>query len=739
MSHAAQARAGESQATLSGAAALRLLVRHASADAQLRRDGCEILYAVDTSVLQLFIAPDKHKPSLFFIGQEPKLAAFMSALSHFIFYTLQDQPLLVIPPHDAEMVEVVQAIAGKADQHALTELPAALAAVAHIDQPAEDVMKVLLEQAPTIVSTLFNIAAPGPMREIERYRALLRSKRLRNVLRDDSLPQPERGDWARIESREADFYFALRDAKRVSSRSRVMRDARVMAYLEWLNDRIAPTRVVHLIAFDEALSLIADREEAHGNSRHFVRDPRYFLSTKRLLESIPAGDLAGWIDEVLLALCPTERVYLDWLVERARIPEDTVAPAEERSAQPLVELSQRLGRYAEEVSLKYGLLDSNIVEGIHSRKPNNEHILSYIRSNHQQLDEILKRRIAETIGDIDRLSVMAGFYLIADGDGDFSKVLEEIAGDIHLSGVARAPAWFRFNDISDWTQKLYSALSSRSGKLRRVAAAFDWPGSNLSKQYELRIVQAYVLSLRNHWDAAQTLCRRAMGIADAQNDKILGHEAAYFRSICLRHLARTPGDVKRAQIELADAERRWEKGHPGVMDPRFAAERLVQRFVVWELSSAHALSGAQGGADADLKELQAIMGEMWGLWPHVWDEAEPGVRQSLAIQLFTNIAEGTAIEQLVLKRSTTVPLEDVVNQLERIRKSFSLTRNDVPIFVRIMIGLVEWMHVSHDVLRRSVVRDDVHKAIEDYARHSLGGYEDGLMKSFVRAIQAPRE
>lgn len=730
---AGSASASAALELLTGAARLAHLMRHRKQDAELRAEGREIVYAVDTSVLQLLIAPEKGKPGLFFVRDESTLTALVSALSHFLFYRMQDAALFVIPPHDVEIVGVVSAIAGKANARARIELPEALLIAAKADASAEAVMKLLLAKAPTVLSALFGIGKHGPIQELERYLALLKRKRLKNVMRQAGFPVPEKYEWPRIDNRAADLYVALHKVKGITPKLQVMRDARVMAYIEWLNQHMTAT-VVHLIAYDNALASVCDQQLAAGQA-HIVRDPRYFIAAG---DAEAAGNIARWIDEVLLAICPRDKVYHQWLGEVVSGHADVPALDDEKTFQSLADLSDRIGHYVNEAGLKYWLTDSNAVDGGDGRMPSSdEAVLTYLRANYKELADILQQRIDETVREIDKLAVVAGFYLIADGDAEFSAVLKNLVDkEVGYFGVLRAPVWLRFEHIYDWTKQLHEALQG-GANLRKAAAAFDWPGSDTRKQYEFRLVYAYLLSLRGHWDAAKIHCAHAMKLADESMELIDAYDAAYFRAVCLRHMARNVDEVQHAEDELDEAERRWNASHAGEADhdPRFKVEGLVQRFLKWEFRNARVLEGDATATEVDRVELKSVVRGMWNLWGDIEAEHSDSIRQSLAQQLFINVAEATCIEHLVLRGPTTVSLMELFERRSSLRERGLLVGETAPVFVRLILSLVDWMAAGDDVFQRGIAREDFRSLIVDYGHRRLYRHEEGLLRSFQRAVE----
>lgn len=718
------------------AAHLASLIRHRKQDDELRADGFTVTYAVDTSVVRLFMAPERWKPNLFFINSEANITGLIAALTHFVFFRIQEEPLIIIPPHEVEVLSVVNALLDFADERTKVEL-GALDLISNPDQSADSIIKVLLEKAPTVLGLLFGIGEKGPIHEVDRYKSLLRRKRVRNVMRQENFPVPEKHEWVGIDIRAVDLFDALKVQKGTTSKVKIMHDARVLAHIEWLNARLAPSkRVIHLIAADEALMATVEKEKMRSGG-HFVRDLRYFLAVAGSDQPAPAGDIGGWIDEVLLAQCPQNTDYVEWLLKVAANPSLSPQADDAITRASLNELEVRLKAYVEDISVKYALAHSTAADSTKPSERSEQLLLQFLKDNRDKLGDILKRRIAETVKEIDRLAVIAGFYLIADGDADFTDALKKLA-DIKFSDVSRAPAWLRFEDISEWARQLHEALqSTKSSDVRGAASAFRWAGSDTRKQYELRLVYAYVLSLRGHWDAAQNHCLRAKKIADESIDQVDAFEAAYFRAVCLRHIARSADGIIEAEAELDDAEVRWRKANDGEthLDPRFQVEEFVQRFLKWEFRNGSVLAGETVISPTARTELEGIVGGMWGLWPQVWQEQSDIIRQVLAQQLFTNVAEAICIQQMVLKIEPTIHPSELTGLLRKIQTILHVVQDNSPLYVRLIGSLVEWMAIGDDVIARGIVREDIRTNAKAYMHNRLYRFEDGLLRSFLRAVE----
>lgn len=729
-------RISDANKMVAGAARLATIVRHQKADEEFKARG-KIIYAVDTSILHMFMARENKKPGLFFMKSDSDFSALVGALTHFVFFGMQDEPLFVIPPHDVEILDVVNAKIKFAEHRTEVELTSVLELMSREHHSPEAAIKLLLTKAPTILGLLFGIGETGPIHEVERYRSLLKQKRIRNVIRLPEFPVPERGDLANIANRADDLFIELKKVKESAGRIQIMHDARVLAYLEWLNSRIGPDNVVHLIASDEALMSVVEREQKTARG-HFVRDLRYFLIVAGKGQTAASGDIVGWIDEVLLAMCPKNTDYGTWLLDVANNPAMLPQLDESATLTSLKNLRERLKSFVEQISLSYGLRTSSAPEWVTPSKTEQD-FLNYLKSNQSELEDILKRRIDETAKEIDRLAVMAGFYLIADGDTQFTAKLKELV-DIRHGNVARAPAWFRFEHITDWTRRLYDALNSpKSTNIKDVATVFDWPGSDSQKQYEFRLVYAYVLSLGGHWEAAQNHCLRAKKIANDSIAQMHTFDAAYFRAVCLRHIAKSPDDMIEAEAELDDAEKSWASAHEGEADrdPRFLVERSVQKFVRWEFRNENILAGGTSFVPKEIGELEGIIGRMWGLWPAVWDEQTDSIRLPLAQQLFTNIGEATCIQRLILKIAPAVPADKLYEVLAKIRKLPRFSQDNLPRFPRLIYSLVDYMEAvdTKGSVERGVIRDDARNNLRKSMEETLHRFEDGMLRSLWDAIE----
>jgi hypothetical protein len=725
---------------LQGAADLRLLLRHWQEDVNFKKKGRHIFYTVDTSILQLFVAPNRHKPTLFFVEDTTELTSFVTVLADFIFFSLQKEPLLVISPHDVEMSGVFEAIARKVGKHIDVQTADVQELLTNTSgQSINQVIDVLIEKIPIVIEILSDGDQLGPMQELRRYQFLLQQHRLRHISREVTLPHPDRRKevWVRIKKQSSEWYKWLNAAKGPgTTRTQLVRDAEVMAYLEWLNQEIAPDRAVHLIAFDKGIMTVADQRAAEGHP-HFVRDPRYFLMASWQQSGSPAGDVAGWIDEAMLALCPKEKAYSSWLGEISADCESTPYALDDQAGVVIAQLSDRLAVYIREVSLSYVLHEPHDTSHASPSADRVRALIDFLRANQNSLEMILKQRIMETVYDIDRLAVVAGFYLIAEEDPSFRKILDRLASTgIPLSTVPRAPVWFRFfnTTIDQWAKNLHAAITGQ-GDVRVVAAAFDWPGSDLHKQYELRIVHAYLLSIIGNWRAAENLCRRAKAIADNAIGELFGHEAAYFRAVSLRHLAETVDDLHQAEEELMDAERRWQVHKPTFADPRFSVERHVQKFALWVIKHHAALAQKQIVPVAVVRELADIVRALWALRPLVEAEQDKLIRQHLALQLLVNAAEGILIEQHLLKRQASVTDAALYTWKGWLESDAGSIRKRSPLFVQMVLSLLDWSAQSYDDKERRRLAQAAHLAIRKYLPHASRAGEKAVLRGFLHVLE----
>lgn len=162
----------------------------------------------------------------------------------------------------------------------------------------------------------------------------------------------------------------------------------------------------------------------------------------------------------------------------------------------------------------------------------------------------------------------------------------------------------RLQKLSELTHKEFRSLEFADAELRKID----------DSRYHSHIAHALAFGSKGHWDAALTLCKIAINIADmlrkANNPKEprKGREAAYLAAIACRRTAHAIEDLDEAEYYLSQAQNREDEGVPP--DIRFSSEsqailtrRLYFRFY------CHSESAISNDAHRVMESLRIIVKE----------------------------------------------------------------------------------------------------------------------------------
>lgn len=573
--------------------------------------GGTLRHAVDTDIITFYAAPEEHLSTAIdsregyaqiFPEDDPILSrALARALVTQLFYRIEGpHPLLVLPPMEKEVGRVFAGMTVSADhQHKSAtkewERVKRLVSEWSAEQDAGVLLDRLDREAPTMSKFLLGMS--GPSSEISRLRALLRDVRiapLNYALETDKIPDPllysalaaptdfaDRVHFADI--KELWFGRLLQTKSDRTSRVLVYDDAQVLARVEWVNERLDPTKYrLVLITGDSAVHTAARRYRPEGYDNCFadlyLRHPRAYLGEPGLLTPVEAerastgdrdtaSELVDWLDTFLAEFDvrgASYRAGLDELLEmsdtelRARS-----APILKTHPGILREFRDRWKRYTDTVKVSLGLAG---LRDDPSAKSSG--IESDLKAVVGRIEVQLHARVRETWDACFEVATNLGYGFL------FQQAIKR-------GGRARNPPALSYQTFEKADTFLKRMLASRDdGKWdKNYQSDLDALRADDPTRYTYFLAFAVLFSAEGVWRIAALLAEKAMEVADeVKHDRISGREAAYMRAVALRHCARCVADLEPVLPMLEEAEKRSKRDIEGRPDLqagqiRFAAER----------------------------------------------------------------------------------------------------------------------------------------------------------------------
>lgn len=721
--------------------------------------GGTLVHAVDTNVIVLYMMDPREGYAQVFPDDNRSLSeALVHALAKHIFYDLEPDPLLVLPPMEEEIGRVFNAISRKViseQVRARGELEKLRSLVRSLGQVKDQ--GVLLErldsEAPTLAKLLKGTR--GPSAAIRRLRHLFRDARiapLEFALQKDWVSDPQLRHAMEPAEQFADrvHLIELRDAwydrlveSTSASRSRVSiyDDATALARLEWINNpqRLDQTRYrLVLITGDSAIHRAARAYTPVGANRCFgdlyLRHPRAYLAEPGVFSPESSqtpgsaeSKLVGWLD-TFLAECSSRgtsyRAELDDLVSMDnQLLQELAAPVLEIHQGIVGEFKERWASYTKNLFL---------IHGLEGPKDETADFLSDLRQGIEtilkRVDNLLRKRVWETWEDCFEIGTDVGYGLL------FHQAIKR--------GMrSRNPPVLSFDTFQEADRFLERMQKSRiEGKwdstYRRDLDALLHVDRS---RYTYYLAYAVLFAAEGIWHVAAALAEQAMQIADDNAlPRISGREAAYMKAVALRHSARRSGDLNEVGRLIDEAERRLEVDRNerptlNAGEIRFAAERCSLN-LTYHLF-AHFVNFRLPEGLPDLAEIQTEVRQLLGRLNDCG--GKPIVLLTVERNLLTNLFMTALLRRGMLHE----PLEPGELRREFERFTANIDRNTTPpielsFLVKAIYSAAGWW-VSEDPrekrrFRRALADQLSDEAIKEYAIFPY----DALRFGFLRGLAA---
>ena len=688
----------------------KLLIRCAGywKDLQDGENGWKIHYAIDADVIVTYMDPSKNLGRSMLFSRDEHLAEIVARMnSDFVLRDLQGSPndrttngsLLVISPHDEEFhlrLTRLQYQVTTHTKHIREQLKRVLDLIRN-NAADEEIAKELIENA----ADLLYAAGGGrsPIEAIERF-AALDAQRLLNILKyrfagsdgsfefpapptDASHPEFERfagmfGAWKKALKRHA--------PQRKSSRN-IYNDARVLATLEWINERIRPdkhrlvliTGSKNIFSAAEAddkpypVATVADDEKfANLYLRHphaFMSDRKFFAQPGNLDHSADFR-LFDWLNLFFPTVIDkrTQGAYVrrnmlneavsmplkKWKVLAQELRRAFVKPNKRTAESFPASLVDRWEEQMRGIAVEKGIADAD-------KHPESvvHKVVTWLRENSDNAERFehfidhLNRRVVRSLARLYQSTAFLGEFALRD---EHSKIF----------GVPS----LRFDDFFVDVQHVCNRMQDSMfegvvtfdlGALYRDHRTAD------PECYHPLLVHALAFAIRGHWSATQTLCQVALeiaqGIPRSIDEKRTGREAAYLLSVAQRRLADKPADMQEARRNLQLA-RTLE---PATADDlRFDGEQLANEVVEYMLRRSH--TKISMSAAEVVVSLEDKLARTRQILERLSSEPLPHVSFWVKRQLFANVVGFALIAELDHPGSSQKHLAELREMIELLHR-----------------------------------------------------------------------
>lgn len=595
-----------------------------------------IFYAVDTDVIAMYLSPDGTLSYGDVFGSDGETAALLGRLLGDFLFRTEPSPtyprpsatnsFLLIPPHDEELFRMLLAV-GKKVATASNISPKQFETLSQIfeiyknDGNEAKLLSSLEKQVPELV--MLYDANRGAKAELDRF-ADMRDDKLINIetFHQNNFSFPVIGPgidvdhFNKFREKVEDWQKLLKKHQRSRKQPAyaLMGDAHVLATIEYLNGRLEEERKRILLVTGSPYLYDAANEyvplEANPGGETFaylyLRHPQWILAhpdffhpnqslekgTKKDKSDATASDsslqrTAFNLLEWLGILFPD--VIRDGISNRVVIDSNALkdwefyaTDTEARQTLPdsaYVELGGRtLSKIPEEWALQIKMAALGKI-AINLDRPNGDAA--------EQLADVIKAMVGRkrwsfhnfrdaifgvTAQSLSRMYFNAVWLGLWSNQAVFFE---------HIKGMPRLrfdPPNKAVDTYCRKVLKLQSLLRQlTSTDVESLVKANEELMKVDSSLYHSHIVHALAFASKGRWEAAFTLCKIAMNIADSlprSNDEFRkGREAAYLAAIACRRSAGNIEDLERAKYFLAEARRRENKGSD--LDIRFKNESLA--------------------------------------------------------------------------------------------------------------------------------------------------------------------
>ena len=610
-------------------AALQLLFMQSwEYDRQLERNGWKTFFAADADIVTMYGSPGRVAQSrgarvgyseVFVEDSKDRSVAIAERLADHVFFNLspEDVPLLVLPPIDSEVRSILEALMFRigAEPGPLEIDSEQLAEFSRILEAA--IGKTVPQDVLDSATRLVGLRGESAQTEYRRLNQVLAHRRVIPIHSMD----PDRdgfsgelfeviakfgevSDWQDHEERARKWLQRIIPSPhggRISNyrRSRFIRDADAMAFLEILNERLAKSRNRVLYITGAMHLVVAGISFSSGGSNFFsryIRHPRYFLASPEVVVGAKEGaepskdrgtpepeggrsQFPGWL-ETFTANC---RIDVSGLrVGEGGFDLDTRSKHNAAGAHRLnpdlgMDLQQKWGAYLERLSLSYVPPETILAEiqkdllTAHEKNAMADWIDVRNRLESQVEDE--KERAWEVCFES---AVKAGFFFQARKES-------ESLSSPHVP-ISIFSKWMRTKEFVESMRKWKTSADVDLEEYdRHVLSVKNEAGGDYL--YAFYLAHAAFFAAQGNWKTGAIVSVKAAGWAHepdpARNEEVGdGREANYLAAYCLRHEAKTIGDLEVAEAYLDNAIRIHGLEsllNPGldVMAERFDVEKLA--------------------------------------------------------------------------------------------------------------------------------------------------------------------
>lgn len=611
MSKATSTTASKSAAKLydyvRAAASLRMEILAFENDRDDIADGWNVLYCIDTNVLQLYLTPSRMGPraddggggyGLVFPDDDDQTAsALAAALSRYIFFDLADAdanddriPLIILPGYEQESRKVYNTLEDRCKGF-IDEIKSSRTALASsLDELSNSIDNE--GEIDRLFKELFSDA--NPLHAFNRFNHLIHAGRIGrlaplipkivskwglpgecevakalsapNTVIDKVFEGVFRREWA------ARFKTARSEQNLANDVNALGRLTLINAYLKKMKSRlvlITGDQAMHKTARDFKPDYLDGRDFAHVYLRH----PRAFLSSTQIIARIErpqdseggiTSDLVvNWLDSLLSRFVEYDGPTLNSLREIAFGTSNAIKKEILKSnfdeSTVIESLKQEWSSHAYELRKQHAST-SSIARGEMERLLGKKKMRNY-QEILDELDRTLLERSEETWQGFFRAIVRTGFDLfLANGDGDQIR--------------HRNPPAIAFDSFKHTSAFVCRALGNRDGYDLRGDLDNSLPAirDEDPSGYSEMLAYATLYSFRGNWYVAKLLAERAISIAERlqAGAKILaekgrfarhisGREAYYFAAVAKRNCARTVEELRGIDDLLLKAEQSLDK------------------------------------------------------------------------------------------------------------------------------------------------------------------------------------
>jgi hypothetical protein len=578
-----------------------------------------LYYVVDTDVVAMYLDPEEMHRYGDVFGDDPSVSATLCRLiGDFIFRTEPSPVLpsgmssyLLVPPHDEELYRILLAKAKKVANISdlnTRQFEKLSRIIQEYKRDKDDLklVKTLSEHVPELAA-LYD-ANRGDKAALDRF-AELRDDKFVNIdnyyAHDFAFPVVTESDGRPCPSvREKSERWQKLLKNYQSDRQpayALIGDADVLATIEYLNAELAQEKKRVLLItgspylHNAANDFVPSEENPHNKTfaylyiRHpqwVLAHPAFFAPKDDQKHTAGAGEkgettlnLMEWLGIFLPGSVRNERQHggKPNAVQRFEDDDDndgSVLRSDEHPATLDEKASEVPQKWAGQVRIvaleKYAnALKSPKAQGAEQLATVMKSMLERNRWSFHHLRDKISEEAANSLSRIYFSAVWLGLW----GEQDAASNIPSAMPVLRFDGdIAEVEAYRR----CVLQLQRHSARLTRV-EIRNLAEAKAELAKYDPSLYHTHVIHAFAFGMRNRWDAVLTLCRIAIGIADAlpQSDSEFrkGREAAYLAAIACRRTASGVEGLFRARSYVQEATKRDNK--KAILDVRFRSEELA--------------------------------------------------------------------------------------------------------------------------------------------------------------------